>query len=573
MESKKYGLSIPKKAEPKQAPLRVASVFGDDDDDDEAPATATNAASASVIRVQKAAEREHQKAQAEDPSIFDYDSNYDEIQAIKNEKKEEARKADKTRDSKYAENIMKAHARRQLEQFSREERQQLKEREKEGDEFADKETFVTGAYRKQQEEVKKYREKEAQEAAFNDMTSVQHQKMWQMGIGRTLLDDIARDPTAIKQRKEKQKNVRQRTDQSPSPTRESEQKKEKEVKKSIYSDEEEEVDKRSPPPRQKNFEGELKPGLNKVTKKATTHAERIRQRNFTPTPSSSDDEGGPPRRRRSPSPRDRRSRERSAKKNEEEDVDVKPEIRKISLKEKLKPKKIDKVARLKGLKEILKQRNTEKEIKEAQQRQMSSEARPPSEEPTSSSNPNQEESGRFECNICLDSAKDAVVSLCGHLFCWPCLSQWLDTRPNNQLCPVCKSAIDGSKVVPIYGRGGDSSDPRSKVPPRPKGQRSEPPPPSFAGFNWGGDGMQGGNVHFSFGIGIFPLSFIASFFGHGNNLQQGGTPQTPPNGASNAQRVPNDSAAPGSRQAEEDEWISNIFKYIGFFMLFWLLFV
>lgn len=24
--------------------------------------------------------------------------------------------------------------------------------------------------------------------------------------------------------------------------------------------------------------------------------------------------------------------------------------------------------------------------------------------------------GTFECNICLDTAKDAVVSLCGHLF-------------------------------------------------------------------------------------------------------------------------------------------------------------
>ncbi|GLD55303.1 E3 ubiquitin-protein ligase RNF185 [Lates japonicus] len=42
----------------------------------------------------------------------------------------------------------------------------------------------------------------------------------------------------------------------------------------------------------------------------------------------------------------------------------------------------------------------------------------------------------FECNICLDTAKDAVISLCGHLFCWPCLHQWLETRPNRQVCPV-----------------------------------------------------------------------------------------------------------------------------------------
>lgn len=29
----------------------------------------------------------------------------------------------------------------------------------------------------------------------------------------------------------------------------------------------------------------------------------------------------------------------------------------------------------------------------------------------------------FVCNICLDIAKDAVVSMCGHLYCWPCLSE------------------------------------------------------------------------------------------------------------------------------------------------------
>lgn len=66
----------------------------------------------------------------------------------------------------------------------------------------------------------------------------------------------------------------------------------------------------------------------------------------------------------------------------------------------------------------------------------------------------------FECNICLDTAKDAVVSLCGHLFCWPCLHQWLETRPTRQLCPVCKAAISKDKVIPLYGRGSTKEDPR-----------------------------------------------------------------------------------------------------------------
>uniref|UniRef100_A0A1I7WR90 RING-type E3 ubiquitin transferase n=1 Tax=Heterorhabditis bacteriophora TaxID=37862 RepID=A0A1I7WR90_HETBA len=68
-----------------------------------------------------------------------------------------------------------------------------------------------------------------------------------------------------------------------------------------------------------------------------------------------------------------------------------------------------------------------------------------------SSSKKEEDSARFECNICLDTAKDAVVSMCGHLFCWPCLVQWLDTRPSRQLCPVCKLNYDYNIIeFPIH---------------------------------------------------------------------------------------------------------------------------
>lgn len=115
----------------------------------------------------------------------------------------------------------------------------------------------------------------------------------------------------------------------------------------------------------------------------------------------------------------------------------------------------------------------------------------------------------FECNICLDTAKDAVVSLCGHLFCWPCLHQWLETRPTRQLCPVCKAAISKEKVIPLYGRGStNQQDPRTKVPPRPAGQRVEPEPqPGFQGFGFGDS-----TFSMSFGIGAFPFGFFTQTF-------------------------------------------------------------
>lgn len=126
------------------------------------------------------------------------------------------------------------------------------------------------------------------------------------------------------------------------------------------------------------------------------------------------------------------------------------------------------------------------------------------------------DSAAYECNICLDTAKDAVVSMCGHLFCWPCLHQWLETRPRRQLCPVCKAAVSKDKVIPLYGRGStNQQDPRTKVPPRPAGQRTEPEPGGFQGF-----GLMDGGFHMSFGIGAFPLGYLSSSFnfdGRGRN--------------------------------------------------------
>lgn len=101
-------------------------------------------------------------------------------------------------------------------------------------------------------------------------------------------------------------------------------------------------------------------------------------------------------------------------------------------------------------------------------------------------NRHQQACSRCTCNICLDLARDAVISKCGHLFCWPCLYRWLYetdlTSGGPKTCPVCKSGIDPrldpSSVIPFYGLGEiNGEDPRKRLPypTRPQGQRTEVP--------------------------------------------------------------------------------------------------
>ena len=66
-------------------------------------------------------------------------------------------------------------------------------------------------------------------------------------------------------------------------------------------------------------------------------------------------------------------------------------------------------------------------------------------------------SSLFDCNICLDTASEPVVTACGHLYCWPCLYRWMHARPgeNTCLCPICKLVLHEGNIIPIYGRGVD----------------------------------------------------------------------------------------------------------------------
>lgn len=99
---------------------------------------------------------------------------------------------------------------------------------------------------------------------------------------------------------------------------------------------------------------------------------------------------------------------------------------------------------------------------------------------TDSENP----SGCFDCNICFDFAHEPVVTLCGHLYCWPCIYKWLHVQSaslasdEHPQCPVCKADISHTTMVPLYGRGQGSTEAEGKTPYR---GMIIPPRPSACG--------------------------------------------------------------------------------------------
>lgn len=100
--------------------------------------------------------RKYQEAAEElDPSIYDYDAVYD---SLKPEKK--ATKEDIERKPKYMKNVIASAAVRKRDALIAEEKKIARERAEEGDEYADKEKFVTEAYKKQQEENRRIEEEE-----------------------------------------------------------------------------------------------------------------------------------------------------------------------------------------------------------------------------------------------------------------------------------------------------------------------------------------------------------------------------------------------------------------------------
>ncbi|KAL8268337.1 hypothetical protein R6Q59_002135 [Mikania micrantha] len=85
--------------------------------------------------------------------------------------------------------------------------------------------------------------------------------------------------------------------------------------------------------------------------------------------------------------------------------------------------------------------------------------------------------GFFDCNICLEMARDPILTCCGHLFCWCCFYQLSYVDSSAKECPVCKGEVTDSSITPIYGNGKDQPvlklESGVNIPPRPRARRVE----------------------------------------------------------------------------------------------------
>ena len=116
----------------------------------------------------------------------------------------------------------------------------------------------------------------------------------------------------------------------------------------------------------------------------------------------------------------------------------------------------------------------------------------------------------FECSICLETAKEPVITKCGHIFCWPCLYEWFESKGNQTTCPNCKNPIHKDDIIPIYTKDENKNNSKKGFDiPRPKAQRNS--------NNNNNNNNFFSNSNFNFGFGFFPFSGFNINFNNFNN--------------------------------------------------------
>jgi hypothetical protein len=135
------------------------------------------------------AERRAQEALEKDATIYDYDAAYDALHAQDAIKAAAAREDAAQRKPKYMDALFESAEQRKKDQLRARDKLLQREREAEGDEFADKEKFVTGAYKAQQEESRKAEEEDKKRL---EMEEANKKKFGMQGFHKQMLAEQER---------------------------------------------------------------------------------------------------------------------------------------------------------------------------------------------------------------------------------------------------------------------------------------------------------------------------------------------------------------------------------------------
>jgi coiled-coil domain-containing protein 55 len=213
-----YGLNLrlpaqQKKQQPAKPPRPPPFGFNDEDDDD---VEGDISRQASKKKSLKDIEEQQKKALEEDPTVFDYDGVYDEMK----EKAVRPRAQDREeRMPRYIQLLKEKTKEREKYREVVYERKIAKERSKDDHLFADKDKFVTSAYKKKLEEQRKWMEEERlreQREAKEDVTKKSDLSDFYMYIGKNVAFG-AKDAEARKLEKqvESKKPVKQAESSEP----------------------------------------------------------------------------------------------------------------------------------------------------------------------------------------------------------------------------------------------------------------------------------------------------------------------------------------------------------------------
>lgn len=193
--AKTFGLQKPKKAAARPAPT---SAFATLDDEEEAD-TARERVSLEMRRLRAgglggtAVQSVHAEALEQDASAFDYDCVYDSMASARATAAAPAAAAAEKK-VRYVDSIMSAHSVREMENEKVFERKLVKEAQAEAHLYGDKESFMTGAYRRKiaarDEYEAELKRKEAQEAKDDVTKRADLSHFYSNVLNRNLAPDV-----------------------------------------------------------------------------------------------------------------------------------------------------------------------------------------------------------------------------------------------------------------------------------------------------------------------------------------------------------------------------------------------